>query len=136
MNPEPKAKTERQHPEGVSSDRHEHPDLLILVEKGIQGIARITEHEDQACLEEAGICGAAHTRSPADTMDGDNVDPVCKMVVHTSGNPISVTLDRRRHFSCSRCCRRRFVQEQRAAVRASGQPERQVVAADRGARRC
>jgi phosphoenolpyruvate-protein phosphotransferase len=70
-------------------------------------------NEVKEIIDEAGICQTAHTESTLETTENESVDPVCKMVVHTTGNNLFVVQHRRRYFFCSRYCRQQFIEEQK-----------------------
>lgn len=107
-------------------------DLAVCKEVAEGCLRSSTSEEVRDLLEEAGVCPPVRKRSLAGSVNEENVDPVCKMIVHTSGNPVFVTQDRRRYFFCSRYCRQRFVLEQRAPTWTSSQPRMQAIAPNRG----
>ena len=72
MDPEPRSK--RRHADRVFSARGEHADLLIRVGKGVQRIARMTEHEDQAWSILAAISAVDSVLSQLERALADNAD--------------------------------------------------------------
>lgn len=44
----------------------------------------------------------------------ESIDPVCGMVVHSKGNKLSVVLDGRTHYFCSKQCRDKFTKNKRS----------------------
>lgn len=43
--------------------------------------------------------------------DNESIDPVCKMIVHTEGNRLTVQEDERRYYFCSQACRDTFLRD-------------------------
>lgn len=72
MNPEPRRK--RRHADRVFSPRAEHANLLIRAGKGVQRIARMTEHEDQAWSILAAISAVDCVLSQLERVWCDNAD--------------------------------------------------------------
>jgi YHS domain-containing protein len=101
--------------------RHLHPflanlDPIVCLQLAERCLQATRSSEVREIIDEAGICRTAHSKSTVETLDKESVDPVCKMVVHTTGNNLFVVQHRRRYFFCSRYCREQFIQEQKRSA--------------------
>ena len=75
-------------------------------------LAAATSSEVREIMENSGIYEKKHPAKTVDISGRENVDPVCKMVVQTTGNELNLLSDGRRYFFCSQHCRDQFIQRQ------------------------
>jgi phosphoenolpyruvate-protein phosphotransferase len=75
-----------------------------------------SSNEVKEIIDKAGICRTAHSESSYEVVENESVDPICKMVVHTTGNNLFIIQHNRRYYFCSRYCRQQFIEEQKSIV--------------------